>query len=216
MAKRIATSGVDSLQAGLALEAVLNTEQGLNTALRHLSNIDDANLRTRLEELGYVVTKRVALEALVEEVYALKDVNRHNSPDEREKTKIIDKISKTKRAYRNAGMRVPLRGMKEIFETYCLTSSNYGYSSTSRHNLRNGMVNRGDSDMHHPDPQAGISWTTYYAGGEGQAWARRVLEALGVPETDYEISDKMRVIGVKWRKDVEEAASVSVNSDDED
>ena len=104
MSKRAATASCDSLQAGLALEAALNTDQGLKAALKHLSNIDDANLRTRLEELGYVVTKRAALEDLVEEVYALKDVNRHNSPDEREKNKIIDKIAKTKRAYRNAGI----------------------------------------------------------------------------------------------------------------
>jgi hypothetical protein len=215
MSKRVATTNIDSLQAGLALEAVLNTDQGLNTALRHLSNIDDANLRARLEELGYVVTKRTALEELVEEVFALKDANRNNSPDERQKQQIIDKIAKTKRAYRNAGMRLPLRGMKEIFEAYCLTNTNYGYSS-QRHNLRNGMVNRGDSDMHHPDPKAGVSWTTYYAGSEGRAWARRVLEALGVPETEYKILDEMRVIGVKWRKDLEEGASVSVHSEDED
>lgn len=71
MAKRKALEDVPSLQSSLALEAALNTEDGLKAAIKILSDLDNESIREGIKKLGYVVAPKKSVEQAMRDVNSL-------------------------------------------------------------------------------------------------------------------------------------------------
>lgn len=214
MSKRPSTTNVNSLQHGLALEAALGTKEGMAAALELMTNPNNVAMRSQIQDMKYVVAPREAIEELFEQLFKTKKHSYQNAPDLDQKAKILKDIRDGCEAYHRAGMSMPTKAKKDLFEAVCVSTANYGYHS-SRYNLMNGMVNRGDREMHIPDPKEKVSYHTYYGGRQGIEWAVEVLHALGLPEGELKISVVTRTLAVKWRPDLKDDQSAEEDSDDE-
>lgn len=208
MAKRKAES-VPAL-GHLALEATLDTDEGLTAALSYLHRSADTNFRKRLAQCGMVVAKRADIEKLMQDS---QDLPSHGSGkmDEAKMAHIVQNLSIVIAQYDKLGFSMSMAEKKRRFVAACVATSSHGYYNNQRYNLRDGKCHVGSTDTHMPDPECLESWYTYYAGPEGCHWARRFLTILGLEEeAAFVVHTNARIVSVKWAAEDDKA-----DSDDE-
>lgn len=197
MAKRKAED-VPSLQSALALNAALETPEGLTGALRYLLDASNDSLRRRIKEAGFVVSKKDKVEKLIQNTQLLND-RAERALDEDKKATFVKEVKDTIEKYSAIGIEMSMAEKKRRFEGACVTNNRYGYSSNTRHNLEDGMCHTGDQDSYQPYKKAEESWHTYYAGPAACQWSKQVLEALAVPTDKFTIHAPSRHVAVEWR-----------------
>lgn len=197
MAKRKAED-VPSLQSALALNAALETPDGLLGALRYLLDANNEPMRQRIKRMGFVVARTDRVEKLIQDTQLLNE-RAERALDDGQKATFVKELKETIARYGAIGIEMSMAEKKRRFEGACVTNSRYGYSSNSRHNLEDGMCHIGDQDSYNPYKKAEESWHSYYAGPSACQWSKQVLEALGVPAEKFTVHEPSRHIAIEWR-----------------
>lgn len=211
MSKRKAEE-VPSLQNGFAMQAVLQSPEGLVSALRILSDANNAELRASLKQAGFVVAKKEKVEKLIQDTQLLSE-RADRALDEQQKITFVKELKDAIAAYGRIGIDMGMAEKRRRFEGACVTNSRYSYSSNNRHNLEDGMCHIPDQDLYNPYKKAEESWHTYYAGPKACDWSKDVLQALGVPEDKFYVHKGQRVVSVEWRARL--SVAETQESDDE-
>lgn len=211
MSKRKAED-VPSLQHKLALEAVLDSEEGLDTVLKYINNTSNELMRSRIKTIGYVVALKDDVEKVISDTQLIND-NSDNVLDQAKRATFLANLDRTIQNYQKIGIDMCMAEKRRRFESACVTHTRYGYSSNVRQYLEDGMCHINDC-IYRPYNKAEESWHTYFAGPEACDWANKVLKALNVPEEKYYVHKGQRIVSVEWRARLS-ARNLSESDDEE-